>query len=174
MKSWKRLNSPWICACPPCQALKQQLLSLQEEVRGKESRWASTQSRLRQQIDSLRQENSSLRGEVPTWPLTLSPHSHLFTLSGRACVVFLSIPSLLIQDSNDGKAPHQCLEEKPSQCREGQRTQRQSKNVWEQFVSCDQRSKIRCEHVKIFYLLYSPSLSHISQLYNNKNKYAQS
>ncbi|XP_036966294.1 centromere protein J isoform X1 [Acanthopagrus latus] len=46
------------------QALKQQLLSLQEEVRGKESRWASTQSRLRQQIDSLRQENSSLRGEI--------------------------------------------------------------------------------------------------------------
>ncbi|XP_073330060.1 centrosomal P4.1-associated protein [Pagrus major] len=46
------------------QALKQQLLSLQEEVRGKESRWASTQSRLRQQIDSLRQENTSLQDEI--------------------------------------------------------------------------------------------------------------
>ncbi|XP_049450281.1 centromere protein J [Epinephelus fuscoguttatus] len=46
------------------QALKQQLSSLQEELRGRESRWASTHSRLRQQIDSLSQENSSLRDEI--------------------------------------------------------------------------------------------------------------
>uniref|UniRef100_A0A3Q3K887 Centromere protein J n=1 Tax=Monopterus albus TaxID=43700 RepID=A0A3Q3K887_MONAL len=52
------------------QALKQQLSSLQEELRRKESRWASTRGRLRQQIDSLSQENSSLRNEVFT-PFTL-------------------------------------------------------------------------------------------------------
>uniref|UniRef100_A0A3Q3XMZ8 Uncharacterized protein n=1 Tax=Mola mola TaxID=94237 RepID=A0A3Q3XMZ8_MOLML len=46
------------------QALKQQLSSVQEELRGKESRWASTQIRLRQQIDSLRQDNASLRDEI--------------------------------------------------------------------------------------------------------------
>nr|XP_020474581.1 centromere protein J isoform X2 [Monopterus albus] len=46
------------------QALKQQLSSLQEELRRKESRWASTRGRLRQQIDSLSQENSSLRNEI--------------------------------------------------------------------------------------------------------------
>ncbi|XP_045910595.1 centromere protein J isoform X2 [Micropterus dolomieu] len=46
------------------QALKQQLSSLQEELRGRESRWASTHSRLRQQIDSLNEENSSLRDEI--------------------------------------------------------------------------------------------------------------
>ncbi|XP_037646357.1 centromere protein J isoform X2 [Sebastes umbrosus] len=46
------------------QVLKQQLGSLQEELRGRESRWASTHSRLRQQIDSLSQENGSLRDEI--------------------------------------------------------------------------------------------------------------
>ncbi|XP_053295790.1 centromere protein J isoform X2 [Pleuronectes platessa] len=46
------------------QALRQQLSSVQEELRKKESRWASTHSRLRQQIDSLSQENSSLRDEI--------------------------------------------------------------------------------------------------------------
>ncbi|XP_070770408.1 centromere protein J [Enoplosus armatus] len=46
------------------QVLKQQLSSLQEELRGRESRWASTHSRLRQQIDSLGQENSSLQDEI--------------------------------------------------------------------------------------------------------------
>nr|XP_019956297.1 PREDICTED: centromere protein J isoform X2 [Paralichthys olivaceus] len=46
------------------QALKQQLSSVQEELRRKESRWGSTHSRLRQQIDSLSQENSSLRDEI--------------------------------------------------------------------------------------------------------------
>lgn len=51
--------------CCPCKMLKQQLSSLQEELRGKESRWACAQNRLRQQIDSLRQENASLRDEVP-------------------------------------------------------------------------------------------------------------
>ncbi|XP_041857083.1 centromere protein J isoform X2 [Melanotaenia boesemani] len=46
------------------QLLKQQLSALQEEVKRKDSRWASTHSRLRQQIDSLSQENSSLRDEI--------------------------------------------------------------------------------------------------------------
>ncbi|KAM6978584.1 LOW QUALITY PROTEIN: centrosomal P4.1-associated protein-like [Tautogolabrus adspersus] len=46
------------------QVLKQQLISLQEELRGRESRWASTHNRLRQQIDSLNQDNDSLRDEV--------------------------------------------------------------------------------------------------------------
>ncbi|KAI3356056.1 hypothetical protein L3Q82_017325 [Scortum barcoo] len=46
------------------QALKQQLSSLQEELRGRESRWASTHSRLRQQVDSLNQDNGSLRDEI--------------------------------------------------------------------------------------------------------------
>ncbi|XP_041806721.1 centromere protein J isoform X2 [Chelmon rostratus] len=46
------------------QTLKQQLSSLQEELRGKESRWASTQSRLRQQIDSLGRENTCLQDEI--------------------------------------------------------------------------------------------------------------
>uniref|UniRef100_A0A3Q3N4C5 Centromere protein J n=1 Tax=Mastacembelus armatus TaxID=205130 RepID=A0A3Q3N4C5_9TELE len=46
------------------QALKQQLSSLQEELRKRESRWASTHSRLRQQVDSLNQENGALRDEV--------------------------------------------------------------------------------------------------------------
>ncbi|XP_035507558.2 centromere protein J isoform X2 [Scophthalmus maximus] len=46
------------------QALKQQLSSLQEELRRKESRWASAHGRLRQQIDSLGHENGSLRDEI--------------------------------------------------------------------------------------------------------------
>ncbi|XP_008279826.1 centromere protein J [Stegastes partitus] len=46
------------------QVLKQQLSSLQEELRRRESRWTSTHSRLRQQVDSLSQENASLRDEI--------------------------------------------------------------------------------------------------------------
>uniref|UniRef100_A0A3Q3DKC8 Centromere protein J n=1 Tax=Hippocampus comes TaxID=109280 RepID=A0A3Q3DKC8_HIPCM len=46
------------------QALKQQLSSLQEDLRKKESRWSATHGRLRQQIDSLGQENNELRDEV--------------------------------------------------------------------------------------------------------------
>ncbi|KAM8854824.1 centrosomal P4.1-associated protein isoform 2-T3 [Spinachia spinachia] len=46
------------------QVLKQQLSSLQEELRGRETRWASSHSRLRQQIDSLSLENGSLRDEI--------------------------------------------------------------------------------------------------------------
>ncbi|XP_059198690.1 centromere protein J [Centropristis striata] len=46
------------------QALKQQLSSLQEELKGRESRWATTNSRLRQQINSLNQEKSSLQDEI--------------------------------------------------------------------------------------------------------------
>ncbi|KAF7215319.1 centromere protein J isoform X2 [Nothobranchius furzeri] len=48
------------------QLLKQQLSSLQEELKRKESRWSCTHSRLKQQIDSLNQENSSLRDEIRT------------------------------------------------------------------------------------------------------------
>ncbi|KAM4731887.1 centrosomal P4.1-associated protein isoform 2-T4 [Anableps anableps] len=48
------------------QLLKQQLISQQEELKRRESRWTSTHSRLRQQIDSLNQENSSLRDEIRT------------------------------------------------------------------------------------------------------------
>ncbi|XP_069011136.1 centromere protein J [Embiotoca jacksoni] len=46
------------------QMLKQQLSSLQDELRRRESRWSSTRIRLRQQMDSLCQENSSLRDEI--------------------------------------------------------------------------------------------------------------
>uniref|UniRef100_A0A4W5RZJ9 Centromere protein J n=1 Tax=Hucho hucho TaxID=62062 RepID=A0A4W5RZJ9_9TELE len=48
------------------QALKQQLSSLQEELKRRESRWSTTHSRLRQQIDSLSSDNSALRDEVRT------------------------------------------------------------------------------------------------------------
>ncbi|XP_028249262.1 centromere protein J [Parambassis ranga] len=44
--------------------LKQQLSSLQEDLRKRESRWTSTHSRLRQQIESLSQDNSSLQEEI--------------------------------------------------------------------------------------------------------------
>ncbi|CAL8267298.1 unnamed protein product [Lota lota] len=48
------------------QSLRQQLMSLQEEVRRKESRWGTTHGRLRQQIDALNAENSALKEEVNT------------------------------------------------------------------------------------------------------------
>uniref|UniRef100_A0A096M0R3 Centromere protein J n=1 Tax=Poecilia formosa TaxID=48698 RepID=A0A096M0R3_POEFO len=48
------------------QLLKQQLSSQQEELKRRESRWASTHGRLRQQIDSLHQENDALRDEIRT------------------------------------------------------------------------------------------------------------
>ncbi|KAM4560742.1 centrosomal P4.1-associated protein [Fundulus diaphanus] len=48
------------------QSLKQQLSSLQEELKRRESRWASAHSRLRLQVDSLNQENGSLRDEIRT------------------------------------------------------------------------------------------------------------
>ncbi|KAJ8013109.1 hypothetical protein DPEC_G00049870 [Dallia pectoralis] len=48
------------------QALKQQLSSLQEELKRRESRWSTTHSRLRQQMDTLSSENSALRDEVRT------------------------------------------------------------------------------------------------------------
>lgn len=51
---------------------------------------------------------------------------------------------LLLPDPHVGKAPPQCLEEKPCQCREGQR---KSQNTGEQCVICDQRSEICCKHV---------------------------
>ncbi|KAG7463611.1 hypothetical protein MATL_G00178480 [Megalops atlanticus] len=46
------------------QSLKQQLSSLQEELRRREARWSSTHSRLRQQLEALGAENSALREEV--------------------------------------------------------------------------------------------------------------
>lgn len=55
--------------------MKQQLSSLQEELKGKEGRWASAHNRLRQQVDSLRQENGSLRDEVPASPFKHSKHT---------------------------------------------------------------------------------------------------
>ncbi|XP_043105078.1 centromere protein J [Puntigrus tetrazona] len=48
------------------QALKLQLNRLQEDLRKRESRWSNTQSRLRQQVDSLSAENTSLRDQVRT------------------------------------------------------------------------------------------------------------
>uniref|UniRef100_A0A3B4ZME4 Centromere protein J n=1 Tax=Stegastes partitus TaxID=144197 RepID=A0A3B4ZME4_9TELE len=66
------------------QVLKQQLSSLQEELRRRESRWTSTHSRLRQQVDSLSQENASLRDEVPHQ----TPHLSSVTMqpaSGMLC-----------------------------------------------------------------------------------------
>lgn len=58
----------------PHKLLKQQLSSLQEELRGKESRWACTHNRLRQQADSLRQDNASLRDEVRPSQETSASH----------------------------------------------------------------------------------------------------
>lgn len=48
------------------QALKQLLSCLKEELRKKESRWTTTHSRLRQQIEALGKDNSALREEVRT------------------------------------------------------------------------------------------------------------
>ena len=39
-------------------------MDMQEEVRRKESRWGTTHSRLRQQIDTLNTENGALKEEV--------------------------------------------------------------------------------------------------------------
>ncbi|KAI4883299.1 hypothetical protein NFI96_024400 [Prochilodus magdalenae] len=46
------------------QSLKQQLNTLQEDLRKREARWTSTQHRLRQQVDSLNAENTTLRDQV--------------------------------------------------------------------------------------------------------------
>ncbi|KAG9330402.1 hypothetical protein JZ751_025523 [Albula glossodonta] len=46
------------------QSLKQQLSSVQEELRRREARWSSTHGRLRQQLEALGTENSALREEV--------------------------------------------------------------------------------------------------------------
>ncbi|RVE58209.1 hypothetical protein OJAV_G00207020 [Oryzias javanicus] len=46
------------------QSLKEQLNSLQEELKRRESRWTSTHTRQRQQIDSLNEENAALREEI--------------------------------------------------------------------------------------------------------------
>ncbi|XP_066562563.1 centromere protein J [Amia ocellicauda] len=46
------------------QVLRQQVTSLQEELQRRETRWASTHSRLRQQLDTVSKENSALRDEV--------------------------------------------------------------------------------------------------------------
>ncbi|KAL6485207.1 hypothetical protein MHYP_G00072520 [Metynnis hypsauchen] len=46
------------------QSLKQQLNTLQEDLRKREARWTSTHHRLRQQIDTLSAENTGLRDQV--------------------------------------------------------------------------------------------------------------
>ncbi|KAA0715721.1 Centromere protein J [Triplophysa tibetana] len=46
------------------QALKQQVNVLQEDLRKREARWSNTQNRLRQQVDALSSENTSLRDQV--------------------------------------------------------------------------------------------------------------
>uniref|UniRef100_A0A8C1GRJ5 Centrosomal P4.1-associated protein n=1 Tax=Cyprinus carpio TaxID=7962 RepID=A0A8C1GRJ5_CYPCA len=46
------------------QALKQQLNVLHEEMRKREARWSNTQSRLRQQVDTVSAENAALRDQV--------------------------------------------------------------------------------------------------------------
>ncbi|KAF5892749.1 centromere protein J isoform X1, partial [Clarias magur] len=48
------------------QSLKQQLKTLQEDLRKRETRWTNTHSRLRQQIDTLSAENGTLRDQVRT------------------------------------------------------------------------------------------------------------
>ncbi|XP_062861404.1 centromere protein J [Trichomycterus rosablanca] len=48
------------------QSLKQQLNSLQEDLKKREARWSSTNSRLRQQLDALNAENATLRDQVRT------------------------------------------------------------------------------------------------------------
>ncbi|XP_021334644.1 centrosomal P4.1-associated protein [Danio rerio] len=48
------------------QALKQQLNMMQEDLRKREARWSNTQKRLRQQVESLSSENTSLRDQVRT------------------------------------------------------------------------------------------------------------
>lgn len=46
------------------QALKQQVNALQEDLRKREARWSNTQNRLRQQVDALTSENTSLKDQV--------------------------------------------------------------------------------------------------------------
>ncbi|XP_024142100.1 centromere protein J isoform X2 [Oryzias melastigma] len=46
------------------QSLKEQLNSLQEELKRRESRWTSTHTRLRQQVESLSEEKAALREEI--------------------------------------------------------------------------------------------------------------
>ncbi|XP_008822575.1 centromere protein J isoform X2 [Nannospalax galili] len=46
------------------QALKQQIMDLQEDLKRKETKWSSTQGRLRSQIDMLVKENTDLREEI--------------------------------------------------------------------------------------------------------------
>ncbi|XP_046701918.1 LOW QUALITY PROTEIN: centromere protein J [Silurus meridionalis] len=48
------------------QSLKQQLNTLQEDLRKREARWSSTHSRLRLQTDALSTENATLRDQVRT------------------------------------------------------------------------------------------------------------
>lgn len=49
-----------------CQSLKQQLNTLQEDLRKREARWTSALGRLRQQMDNLNTENATLRDQVRT------------------------------------------------------------------------------------------------------------
>ncbi|XP_004715464.1 centromere protein J [Echinops telfairi] len=47
-----------------CEALKQQIADLQEDLKRKEAKWSSTHSRLRSQIEMLVKENTDLREEI--------------------------------------------------------------------------------------------------------------
>ncbi|KAM3836613.1 centrosomal P4.1-associated protein isoform 2-T3 [Vipera latastei] len=46
------------------QALKQQIATLQEEVKKRETKWSATHTRLRDQIEALTKENTQLREEI--------------------------------------------------------------------------------------------------------------
>lgn len=45
-------------------ALKQQIATLQEEVKKRETKWSATHTRLRDQIEALTKENTQLREEI--------------------------------------------------------------------------------------------------------------
>lgn len=45
-------------------ALKQQIATLQEDVKKRETKWSATHTRLRDQIEALTKENTQLREEI--------------------------------------------------------------------------------------------------------------
>uniref|UniRef100_A0A8C6TRI6 Centromere protein J C-terminal domain-containing protein n=1 Tax=Neogobius melanostomus TaxID=47308 RepID=A0A8C6TRI6_9GOBI len=76
------------------QGLKQQLSSLQEELKRKESRWANTHSRLRHQLQALGQDNSTLRDEVKTLEkLRLTAWKKNSTDSDKSSLVMVTLSS---------------------------------------------------------------------------------
>ncbi|CAL8240465.1 unnamed protein product [Merluccius merluccius] len=97
------------------QSLRQQLTSLQEEVRRKESRWGTTHCRLRQQMEALTAENSALKEEVNTlerlrlgaWRRSSSPTS---STKGVKFASSLRKPAGPASSSSSAQSP----EEKPA------------------------------------------------------------